>query len=93
MTDGAHGNSHTHAVMFHHFHDERHPASQGSLSASQFELMLDWLAARYRLLSAQEYLYKLQHRTLAATDICLTFDDALLCQSDIAAPILKKRNI
>ena len=55
--------------------------------------MLDWLAARYRLLSAQEYLYKLQHRTLAATDICLTFDDALLCQSDIAAPILKKRNI
>lgn len=88
-----HRNSHTHAVMFHHFHNEQHPIGQGSLSADQFERMIDWLTERYSLLNADEYLFKLKQKKLDKSDICLTFDDALLCQSEIAAPILKKRNI
>lgn len=93
MTSDVQDSSHTHAVMFHHFHDERHPIGQGSLSAKQFETMIDWLCNKYNLLNADEYLYKLQIQKLNAKDICLTFDDALLCQSEIAAPILKKKNI
>lgn len=86
-------NSYTHAVMFHHFHNEKHPIGQGSLSATQFEDIIDWLLERYSLLNADEYLYKLKQKKLKSNDICLTFDDALLCQFEIAAPILKKRNI
>ena len=85
--------AHTHAVMFHHFHNEQHPIGQGSLSTEQFEAMIDWLADRYSILSADEYIYKLENSKLNSKDICLTFDDALLCQSEIAAPILRKRNI
>lgn len=83
----------THAVTFHHFHNEFHPIGQGSLSAEQFSEVMDWLGERYTILSAQEYLFKLKQQSLKPNDICLTFDDALLCQADIAAPILKKRNI
>lgn len=92
-SEHTHSNSHTHAVMFHHFHNERDPIGQGSLTATQFEDMIDWLTGRYSLLNADEYLYKLKQKKLDANDICLTFDDALLCQSEIAAPILKRRNI
>ena len=83
----------THAVMFHHFHDEQHPVSQGSISGEELSLMIDWLSERYRLLHADEFLEKLGRDALKPRDICLTFDDALLCQMDIAAPILKSRNL
>ena len=84
---------HTHAIMFHHFHDENHPVGQGSISAANFGDMIDWLSERYHLLNADEYFYKFKNNLLDSDDICLTFDDALLCQSAIAAPILKSRNI
>jgi len=83
----------THAVMFHHFHDENHPVSQGSISGDELARMIDWLSERYRLLNADEYLHRLEHDKLEPLDICLTFDDALLCQSDIAVPVLKSRNL
>ncbi len=83
----------THGVMFHHFHDSVHPVSQGSISADEFSKMLDWLCEKYTLLDSDQYLHKLTHNTLKKTDIVLTFDDALLCQVDIAAPILKARNL
>lgn len=84
---------HTHGVMFHHFHSDDHAVGQGSISSEQFSLMLDWLEDRYSILTPDEYATKLVHQKLRATDICLTFDDALLCQSDIAVPIMNKRNL
>ena len=79
--------------MFHHFCNENHPQGQGALSGQQFSAMIDWLSERCNLLSADEYLYKFKHALLKNEDICFTFDDALLCQAEIAAPILKERNI
>jgi len=84
---------HTHAVMFHHFHDNKHPVGQGSLSADQLRQILDWLSERYSVLSADEYIYRLSKYSLEKTDICLTFDDGLLCQAEVALPILRERNI
>lgn len=86
-------NNFTHAVMFHHFYNEHHPQVQGALSGQQFHAMLNWLSERYNLLNADVYLYKFTHNALNEKDICLTLDDALLCQAEIAAPILKERNI
>lgn len=85
--------SHTHAIMFHHFHDDTHVPVQGSLSAREFGEMLDWLSARYNMLGAREYLNAFEAGRLSDRDICLTFDDALLCQWDIAVPVLNARGL
>jgi peptidoglycan/xylan/chitin deacetylase (PgdA/CDA1 family) len=82
-----------HAIMFHHFSDVKHPAVQGSISADQFSRMLDWLEERYRIVSAREYVDKVDQGSLGSREICLTFDDALLCQAEVAAPILKHRGL
>ncbi len=86
-------NNFTHALMFHHFHDDKYPVSQGSISGEQFELILDWAADNFNLIDAQQYIDKLQAQDLSPYDVCITFDDALLCQAEIAAPILKRRNL
>lgn len=79
--------------MFHHFHDQKHPESQGSLSCNDFEEMIDWLSKKHQILDADAYLSKLENNTLKNNEICLSFDDALLCQSEIAAPILDSLKI
>lgn len=85
--------SFTHSIMFHHFHDKKHLSAQGSLSSTDFSEMLDWLASRYNLIGANEYLYKFENSVLNAKDICLSFDDGLLCQYDVAIPILGERDL
>ena len=79
--------------MFHHFHDEKHQPAQGSLSSEDFSEMLVWLGSRFNLIGAREYLEKFERCSLAASDICLSFDDGLLCQYDIAVPILENQNL
>lgn len=77
-----------HGIMFHHFHDENHPAGQGSLSADDFHRMLQWLTTNYRILQAEDFYLRALSGDLDDKDTCLTFDDSLLCQFDIAAPVL-----
>ena len=94
MTEIAPRKPYTHSIMFHHFHDEQtHPVGQGSLSSHDFSEMLDWLADRYKILDADEYRSRLENKTLAPSDICLSFDDALLCQVDLAVFIFEQRGI
>lgn len=77
------------AVMLHHFHDgKRHPRSQGSIDAGQFAALLDHLRTHRRLLSAPEFLERALTGALGPEDTCLTFDDALLAQYEIAVPVL-----
>ncbi len=82
-----------HAVMFHHFHSDIHPEGQGSISADDFASMVDWISERCNLISAHEYYEKALSRRLHDGDVCLSFDDGLLCQYDIAAPILDDRKL
>ena len=86
-------NSYTHSIMFHHFHDQKHPQGQGSLSSNDFEEMLDYLSIKHKILGADIYLSRFENNKLKNDEICLSFDDALLCQSEIAAPILDRRGI
>ena len=85
--------SFTHSIMFHHFHSDKHLPAQGSLSSSDFSEMLDWLGKKFNLIGAKEYLKRFEQSQLTDKDICLSFDDALLCQYDISIPILKERGI
>ena len=83
----------THSVMFHHFHDDNHLPAQGSLSSSDFVKMIDWLNKHYSILNASQYKENFENRSLKETDICLSFDDALKCQYDIAVPVMEKFGI
>lgn len=85
-------------VMFHHFHEEArqagaaaHPRGQGSISAAMLGDMLDELGDR--VLSAREYAERAAADRLRDRDVCLTFDDNLRCQFDVAGPVLKARGL
>jgi len=80
-----------HGIMFHHFFDAHHPRGQGAIDADTF----DRLIARYRdrILPPDEWLRRAKAGLLRDTDVCLTFDDALRCQVDVALPVLRARDI
>ena len=77
-----------HGIMFHHFHNEKHLKTQGSISAEDLEKILDYVG-RERILSPLEWLERLAENKLSSEDICLTFDDGLLSQIDVALPVLE----
>ena len=79
--------------MFHHFHDDVHLPAQGSLGAAELRDMLDWLDRNYSLIGASEYKEKFKKNTLEDNEVCLSFDDALKCQYDIALPILQEKKL
>lgn len=84
-------NEKPYGLMFHHFYDEKHSKGQGAISADQLESIIEYYGDD--LLSAEEWYNKAITKTLSSNDICLTFDDALLCQYEIALPVLEKYNL
>ncbi|MGE4345348.1 MAG: polysaccharide deacetylase family protein [Geoalkalibacter sp.] len=82
------------AAMFHHFHDEKkHIKGQGSLTADTFRQLLLTLQQQYNILPPLAYAERIRQNALAEDEICLTFDDALKCQVDIALPVLQELNL
>lgn len=79
--------------MFHHFHNNIHPKGQGSINDETFENILDYYSKKNNILSADIFYDKFQKKTLEEFDVCLTFDDNLKCQYDIALPILEKYSL
>lgn len=83
-----------HGLMFHYFHDgKKYIPTQGSITAKEFDRMLSFYKKRFNILSAEEWLEKALGNTLMERDVCITFDDALRCQFDIALPVLQKHNL
>ena len=80
-------------VMFHHFHGGYHEPSQGSIDKNAFIKIIDYLQKEYKILNADLYSKKIINKSLKPYEICLTFDDALRSQYDIAIPILQERSI
>jgi len=83
-----------HGIMFHHFHDnKKHIIEQGSISSETFIQLLDFYSKRYHIISAKKFYEKSLSDSLEEKDVCLTFDDGLLCQYDIAYPIMEARGL
>lgn len=80
-----------HGVMFHQFHGEDHAPQQGSIDAEALERIISRFGSR--LISADQWLDRLEQGRLGPTDVCLTFDDNLRCQFDVAAPVLEQAGI
>ena len=79
--------------MFHHFYSQSHPAGQGAINVEQFEKIICWLDEKFKILSPIDYISKHLKRELKDDEICLTFDDSLLCQYDVALPVLQEYNL
>ncbi len=79
-------------VMFHHFHDKNNKAQEGSVSQEDLWRVID-IIGRNNILNADEYLYYSLRDNIKQGFVCLTFDDTLLCQYEVAYPILKELNI
>ena len=80
-----------HGLMFHHFHGLGHPRGQGAISRSDFGRILDTYSDR--ILPAAEWRNRALDKRLQPEDICLTFDDALLCQHEVALPAMAERGM
>jgi peptidoglycan/xylan/chitin deacetylase (PgdA/CDA1 family) len=83
----------TPSIMFHHFHDLHHYKSQGSLGSDEIRQILLFLLNKFQIISPFDYLYKHSNNTLQENEICLTFDDGLLCQYDVALPVLESLSL
>lgn len=83
---------HPYGVMFHHFHDHDHAPGQGSISAEQLDELLGFVGVD-RILPAEEWMTRALDGRLRDRDVCLTFDDNLRCQYDVAYPVLESHGL
>jgi peptidoglycan/xylan/chitin deacetylase (PgdA/CDA1 family) len=86
-------NNFFHGIMFHHFHDDNlHSKGQGSISKDDFYSLIKFIGKK-NILDADIFFEKLKKNQLKANEVCLTFDDAVKCQIDIALPVLEDLKI
>lgn len=81
-----------HGLMFHHFHGGVHAPGQGAITSEEFDDLIEF-ADPSRILPALEWQERSRRGTLGPNDLCITFDDALRCQIDIALPVLEARGL
>lgn len=79
--------------MFHHFHGGNHPVGQGSISADDLDQMIAWLRNDYEILNIEEFFQKALAGKLTTKETCLTLDDSLLCQYEIALPVIESHRL
>ena len=86
-------NNFYHGIMFHHFHDNGiHTKGQGSIDKDDFYKMINFIG-RNNILDADVFYEKFKNNNLKDNEVCLTFDDAIKCQIDIALPVLEELKI
>ena len=79
--------------MFHHFHDDGiHTKGQGSIDKDDFYKLIKFIG-KENILDADVFFEKLKNNQLKNKEVCLTFDDAIKCQIDIALPVLEELKI
>ncbi len=82
-----------HGLMFHRFRGDGEPAAwQGALSAAEFEDVL-LRAGIGNILSPGEWIERSRRGALQPTDRCVTLDDGLRCQIEVALPVLARLGI
>ncbi len=86
-------NNFFHGIMFHHFHDNKiHLKSQGSIDKDDFYKIINFIGIN-NILDADVFYEKLKNNKLKNNEVCLTFDDAIKSQIDVALPILEEIKI
>ncbi|MXQ12894.1 polysaccharide deacetylase family protein [Microvirga makkahensis] len=75
-------------LMLHHFKDEKHPDGQGAITSDQFADIIEFMGPK-NFLGPQEWIERAIKDRLEPSDRCITLDDALLCQYEVAAPVME----
>ena len=79
--------------MFHHFHDDKiHTKGQGSIDKDDFYKIINFIG-RNNILDADVFFEKFKNKKLKDNEVCLTFDDGIKSQIDIALPVLEDLKI
>ena len=79
--------------MFHHFHDNKiHKSGQGSIDENDFYKLLKFIGKK-NILDADDFFIRFKENKLKSNHICLTFDDGIKSQIDVALPILEDLKI
>jgi peptidoglycan/xylan/chitin deacetylase (PgdA/CDA1 family) len=82
-----------HGIMFHHFHDDGiHTEGQGSIGKDDFYKMINFIG-RKNILDSDIFLEKIKNNKIEEKELCLTFDDGIKSQIDIALPVLEELKI
>ena len=86
-------NNFFHGIVFHHFHDDGiHTKGQGSISKDDFYKLINFIG-RKNICDADVFFEKFKENKLKENEVCLTFDDAIKCQIDVALPVLEDLKI
>ena len=79
--------------MFHHFHDDGiHTKGQGSISKDDFYKLIKFIGKK-NILDADIFFEKFKKNNLKENEVCLTFDDGIKSQIDVALPALEDLKI
>ena len=79
--------------MFHHFHDDKiHKRGEGSISQDDFYDLIKFIG-KENILDADIFFEKFKNKQLKDNEVCLTFDDGIKCQIDVALPVLEDLKI
>ena len=86
-------NNFLHGINFHHFHDDKkHLAGQGSINKDDFNSIIKFIG-RENILDAGEFCNRVKEKKLDDRKVCLTFDDGIKSQIDVALPVLEDYKI
>ena len=78
-------------IMFHHFHDNKQfTEGAGSIDSEMFERIIAYLNEANEILNPMEFINKHRRGELQKNEVCITFDDSLKCQAEIAVPVMEK---
>jgi len=69
-----------------------HTRGQGSISKDDFYKLINYIG-KNNILDAEIFFEKFKNNTLKEREVCLTFDDAIKCQIDVALPVLEDLKI
>lgn len=75
-------------LMLHHFCSDAHPRGQGAISAEELSDLIEFMGPT-NFLSPSEWCARATAGQLRSKDRCLTLDDALKCQIDVALPVFE----
>ena len=75
-------------IILHHFFGQGHPWIQGAMTADDLTQFIEAIGPE-NLLHPEEWIAAREAAPLGEPQVCLTFDDALRSQIDIATPVLK----
>ena len=82
-----------HGLMFHRFGRlKNQKLGIGIIAKNDFEKIINFVG-RDRILNPNEWIQKIKKRKLENHHLCITFDDGLKSQIDVALPVLNKYKI